>query len=179
MAEFNQNLLEYIKDQLKEGFSISEIKELLIQQGWSEPEVNDTLVEAQTMTETKRQEEREPEKTDEKGKKTKIGFFVSLIGGLLVIIDAVFAMIIQNFTPIIAANAFYPLNILTDFLNVNMLGLLFGLLMLAGAVLLLKGRTNSGGLTVLAVSVLNIVFVSINPGSVIGILGGIAGIIRK
>jgi len=168
MGEYNQELLNYIKQELKHGSSITHIKETLLLQGWVEAEVNDTIVEAQVELEKEKVEQKEKEKEQ----KANLGFSISLIGGLLMLIDALFAFIIMNFTPIFALSALYTIPI------PQWTPIVFAALVILGSIII-RPKPVAGSVIVLIFSVFNILFVSTNIGTIIAIIGGVLGSLKK
>lgn len=119
-------------------------------------------------------------------KKATAGFIISLIAGILILINGLawFALrsFVSSFMPIgvpgvgdVAAAAEATLALL------GAIGVIFGIIVLVGAILIyMPGKEVVGGILVLIFSILSIVsFGGFIIGLILGIIGGALGIAKK
>lgn len=119
--------------------------------------------------------------TETKPKRAKAGFVLSLIGGILILIYAL--MVISAGSELTAMLEQMGFGDVTGLLNMLLaLGVLSGFLVIIGALLIyMPGKEVIGGVVVLIFSLLSVLggggFYFI--GTILGIIGGILGIMKK
>jgi len=159
-------LVDYIIKANNYGYSKDQIKSLLINQGWYENEIEEAFREAGISTLTE---------TGESGNEKKnIGFIMSLLSGLLVILDGA-VLRTSDFLGFTLVEIVSP----NMTLELIMLSLIFGLGIILGSVLIYKGKNMVGGSLVIVMSLISMItFIGLIIG-LIGIVAGIFGILRK
>ncbi len=116
----------------------------------------------------------------EKVKRAKIGFIVSLIGGIFILLAGLwlFGMVsaLSGFAGVTFSGLLGAIGVMY-----GVLGIVFGLIVILGAVLIyMPGKEIIGGVVVLIFSLVSIVagggfFI----GLILGIIGGILGMLKK
>lgn len=171
-------VIEYIKEQIKAGYSPQEIKAALEQQGWNDQEIDEAFQKASPPqpavfppVEIKRQ----------KG----IDFFISIIAGFILFIVGLETFLNLPLISAPLAASGISLTIL-GIIQASLSGLsgiillIFGLIAIIGSLMIYpEGKGRLGGLLVLVFSLLALIGFNgflLFFGSILGILGGIVAI---
>lgn len=180
----SSDIIEYVKEQLKAGYSSEEIRVALLAQGWTEEDVDEVFTfagppSAQPIT---------PPVTIKKGGNK--GFLISLLGGLILFIFGletvlslpVLSSLLVGAGLIIAVSGFFEALLLTS-LNSGVVILIFAVVIILGALLLHReGKEKRGGILIIVFSVLSLIGFNgflLFVGAVLGIIGGILGMIKR
>jgi len=116
-------------------------------------------------------------------KKATAGFIISLIAGIMILINALMFFALTSIVGSIPMPVSIPGMELVEavFATMGMIGLIFAIIVIVGAILIyMPGKEIIGGILVLIFSILSIVigggFVL---GLILGIIGGALGIAKK
>lgn len=116
-------------------------------------------------------------------KKATAGFIISLIAGIMILINALMFFALTSFVGSIPMPVTIPGMELVEavFATIGMIGLVFAIIVIIGAILIyMPGKEIIGGILVLIFSILSIIigggFVL---GLILGIIGGALGIAKK
>lgn len=112
-------------------------------------------------------------------KKATAGFFVSLIAGILILINAVAFVGLAGL--IEALGEVLPFIVEDIFVILAAIGTILGIIVIIGAILIyIPGKETIGGTIVIIVSIISIVIGGgFILGLIIGIIGGILGLRKK
>lgn len=117
--------------------------------------------------------------TEEVVKKATAGFIVSLIAGVLILLNGLMFLALAEF--IEDLGAFFPDFISDIFTGMAAVGVIFALLVIIGAILIyMPGKEVIGGILVIIFSILSIVIGGgFLIGLILGIIGGALGLAKK
>jgi len=171
---------EYVREQLKAGYSPEEIRGALLSQGWTEQEAGEVLgidpagefhhVSPPVKIKSRR----------------NIGFIISLLGGLIIFIfglesvlelQLISSVIVQAGLVVSFTGFLEP--VLQTTLNIGTVILIFAIVTMMGSLLINKsGRGGQGAVLVLVFSVLTIAGFNgflVLLGGILGIIGAVLG----
>ena len=117
--------------------------------------------------------------TGEVVKKAQVGFVLSLIAGIIILINAVMFLGLADF--IDALGGVIPTFVTDIFAGLAVVGVVFAALVIIGAILIyMPGKETIGGILVIIFSIFSI-FIGggFIIGLVIGVIGGILGLRKK
>lgn len=118
-------------------------------------------------------------------KRATVGFIISLIGGILILVNALLVLAVAGTVASFAAwtpEAEEAAGVVSTFFYAwAATGLIFAFLVIIGAILIyMPGREVIGGILVLIFSILSIIIGGgFFIGLILGIVGGILGIVKK
>lgn len=179
----DSRIVDYAREQLSAGFSEEQVIRALVGQGWSDGEANEAVSIA-----------RGPEKPKviKAGEKAIIGFIVTLVGGIIMFLGGIESGISTPLLSLVFDNITNALGfsdgVITGFLSLG--GMTWITNLVLGAVIIIlsvliyikpKGTT-LGGIGVIAISIITLLFLESSTvfiGSIVCIIGGILNIIRK
>ncbi|MHC4307822.1 MAG: hypothetical protein ACYSR7_04275 [Planctomycetota bacterium] len=173
----DKKVVDYVKTQLKAGYTQDQIKTALANSGYRSNDIKQAMSSAGTM----------PTAGPVKGVKSSspsgggnpvVGFWVSLIGGVVILLAAILPMV--SLTIFSDISSFFPM-ILNLGEMITILGIIIGAVALIGAVLINMMPDNKiPGIIVLVISVIALL---VNPdfflGAIVGIVGGVLAVIGK
>lgn len=177
-------ILAYIKEQQKAGYSIDDIGNALLSAEWSEEEINDAFTSLGLVKGEKKEKKAEssvyPPVDVEKGR--NYPFFISLISGLLIFIFALETILNMQLitSALVKAGLTIELfglfaGILETSLNTGIVLIIFAVDIILGSLLINReGRERMGGILVLIFSLLTLVGFNgflLFIGSAMGIIG--------
>jgi hypothetical protein len=117
-------------------------------------------------------------------KKATAGFIISLIAGIIILINALFIFALSSFVGSIIGSA--GISGVTDVVAAGVvlygaIGLLFAIIVIVGAIMIyMPGRETIGGILVLIFSILSIIIGGgFFIGLILGIIGGALGLAKK
>ena len=112
-------------------------------------------------------------------KKAKAGFIISLIGGILITVNALFFFGLTGFYE--SLEIVLPFILGGVFTLLGGLGAVFGILVIIGAILMyIPGKATYGGILAIFFSIFSIIIGGgFIIGLILGILGGILGLAKK
>jgi hypothetical protein len=204
----SSDVVEYIKEQLHAGYSEGEIIDALRKEGWTDKEIDEGFALTHHLHEDHHEKEHHedhhekhkfekdhhkhhkgPELPDlERKKGSGLGFILSLIGGILLLISSL------EMLASISINSFFESFGLTigffgyfagmmSVIETGMALVVFAVVIIIGSVIIRKaGKARLGGILVLIFSVLSLVGFTgfiLFIGALLGIIGGIVGIIKN
>jgi len=151
--------VEYIKKQLEAGWSEADLRNVLLEQGWTESQILEALKEAKA----ERPEEKPKEKPEEK--RTALwGFPLSFSVGLFLLLQYLLQLLTLPSLQLLA-------------FELEWLPAIFGLLILISGILLLKNRYASAG--ILLFSILYLLFGGNLILAVLGLIAGVLGFLKR
>ena len=118
--------------------------------------------------------------TEETVKKATVGFIISLIAGILILINSLLFVAVAGMIESIPGMDLIP-GITEMIAGFAAVGLIFAIIVIIGAILIyMPGKEIIGGILVLIFSILSI-FIGggFLIGLILGIIGGILGILKK
>ena len=112
-------------------------------------------------------------------KRAKTGFILSLIAGIIILINAVLLAGVAGFFE--SLSAVFPIFLMEIFTGLVSIGLVFGGLVIVGAILIYLPRKETvGGIIVIIFSILSIIIGGgFIIGLILGIIGGLLGLAKK
>lgn len=119
--------------------------------------------------------------TGEVVKRATVGFIISLIAGVFILINAIMFVVLAEFLEELGVWAAIPDFITDIFVGMAAVGLIFALLVIVGALLIyMPGKEVVGGILVIIFSILSIVIGGgFLIGLILGIIGGVLGLVKK
>jgi len=185
----DKKVINYVKNQFKAGYTPDQIRAALANSGYARADINQAMSAAGAGKPKTASKPVKPGKSVQAGakpaagagfEKPMIGFILSLIGGILLLLATVLPF--AGITFLGTVFSFFPVLILILDATINMiLGIIFPVVILIGA-FLIRNRPDSRapGLIVIVVSVITLIML---PGSflgaIIGAIGGALAIIGK
>jgi len=164
----DQDLVSWLKQQMKAGYKIDYLRDYLIKNGYDPKAVEEAVASI----------------GQEAEKKSKIGFIVTLIAGFCIIIFQILNIFMGSLIKPFQAFLFFNLSFIDTAEIFGSFSWIFNLIIgviiiLAGFVIHKQGKEIIGGTSVLALCV--IALITGNPliFIVIGILGGALGLFKK
>lgn len=117
--------------------------------------------------------------TTEVVKKATIGFIISLIGGIIILINGIMFFAMAEFLETLGTSI--PIFVADIFAGLAAVGVLFAILVIIGAILIyMPGKETIGGILVIIFSILSIVIGGgFLIGLILGIIGGALGLAKK
>lgn len=117
--------------------------------------------------------------TGEVVKKAQVGFVLSLIAGIIILINAVMFVALADFLDLVGA--VIPAFVTDIFAGLAAVGVVFAALVLIGAILIyMPGKETIGGILVVVFSIFSIIIGGgFIIGLVLGIIGGALGLAKK
>ena len=117
--------------------------------------------------------------SEEAAKKATAGFIISLIAGILILINAAFFVFLAEFLEEVGASI--PVFVTGIFAGLAAVGAVFGVLAIIGAILIyMPGKETIGGILVLIFSILSILIGGgFLIGLILGIIGGALGLTKR
>ncbi len=112
-------------------------------------------------------------------KKAVAGFIISLIAGVLILINAIMVFAMMSFIFGMAGSIMPGLGLAVELMGA--MGLIFSIIVIVGAIMIYSpGREVAGGILVLIFSILSIIIGGgFFIGLILGIIGGALGIAKK
>lgn len=112
-------------------------------------------------------------------KKAQVGFVLSLIAGIIILINAVMFVALADFLDLVGT--VIPAFVGDIFTGLAVVGIVFAALVIIGAILIyIPGKETIGGILVIVFSILSIIvgggFIL---GLILGIIGGALGLAKK
>jgi len=173
----SSEIADYVREQIRAGYSRQEIETELANQGWSQVDINAAFTGA-----------REPQGQINPPvvikKRTGNGAFVSLVGGILIFIFSMENILSLPLISVFFVDAGLALDflavfslLLADIFLVGVISLLFGIVIIIGSLVMNHpGKKKIGAIVVLVFSVITIIgFPGFLPivGGILGIIGSI------
>lgn len=179
-------VIDYVKKELAAGYSVDQVKNALVKQGWFEHEVVEALKIVQG------EEKEQP--PQQKVKKAVIGFTLTLIGGVLFLLQGLSLLLETDiigfvFSSIENLEYFLWLSSLGNDLLVmaeglgltlGMLGLFFAIIIILSSFLIFMGKEKMGAIPIIVLAIFGLVFgLGYVIGNILAIVGGVMGILKK
>jgi len=188
----DKKVINYVKNQLKAGYTPDQIKTALANSGYNQADINQAIAAAgagKAKPVKGAPAAAKPTKGSPAGakpaagagmaEKPMIGFIVSLIGGILILLAAILpALGITFFNEIFE---FFPAIMVSDATMTMILGLVFAVVAIIGAVLVnMRPDNKAPGLIVLVMSIIILLMgTGFFLGALLGIIGGAMAILGK
>jgi hypothetical protein len=117
----------------------------------------------------------------EEVKRATIGFIISLLAGICVLINAAMFVVLDDFLESLGVSGYIPDFVTDIFAGMAAVGLLFAVLVIIGAILIyMPGKEMVGGILVIISSILSIVIGGgFLIGLILGVVGGVLGLLKK
>ena len=117
--------------------------------------------------------------TGEVVKRATTGFIISLIAGILIVINGLMFVALAEFLETLETSL--PIFVTGIFAGLAAVGVILGVLVIIGAILIyMPGKEVIGGILVIIISILSIVIGGgFLIGLILGIIGGILGLAKK
>jgi hypothetical protein len=117
--------------------------------------------------------------TEKVVKKAQVGFVLSLIAGIIILINAVMFVALADFLDLVGA--VIPAFVGDIFAGLAVVGVVFAAIVIIGAILIyIPGKETIGGILVIIFSIFSIIvgggFIL---GLVLGVIGGVLGLRKK
>ncbi len=182
----DKKVIDYVKNQLNAGYTPDQIKAALAKSGYTQADIKQAMssggaakskpsVAAKAKKPAKKAKAEKPTKS--KGGKPIVGFAVSLIGGIFILLAAILPMV--GITVFDTIFSFFP--VIINFVGMaSIIGIILGIVTIIGAALLkVTGNIVSGAIVVVVTIIALLSGSGFFLGSLLGIIGGAIGIAGK
>jgi len=183
-------VVDYVKKQLMAGVPLETIRTNLMEEDWSDKEIDDAVNVAQNEIHlsavTQKKFGKKEKAVDAMGApfeqqptKPVIGIILSLVAGLLILTNLLTELGMSQITVMqdSMTQLFATIGIV-DF-TFSLFNIVLGVIIIIGALLIHKEKHRTGGVIVLALSAFYFLLNGFNIAFLLGIVGGIFGIIKK
>jgi len=179
----SQEIVDYIRTQLEAGYTLEQITNALLKEGWTEDEIHEACETAKEVAAPRL--EKPLEKPKALTSQPILGFLSSALAGVIILMQSLILIFYPSV--ILVVYSYIPIDTTGEIANTlnlfqiqDMFGVVVSILILLGSVLIYKNREVAGGIIVLVLSIISLLTVNgFLAGSLIGIAGGILALLKR